>query len=295
VYTNHFGLKHFPFTITPDTDFFLDYGEFKDGLEMLLFSLLANEGMIKITGVAGMGKTLLCQKLRQSLDDNFMAIHLTNPSMSPGTLYRMFANQLGLKTSVNTSLSEQLDSIDRQLRTLQEEGAQVVLLIDEAQVLSNKCLEALRFLSNLETEKMKRLQIVLFGQPELDDRLQQRDMQAIEQRIAFSHQLKPLTEEAMTVYIEHRLHVAGYRGAPLFNPKALNLLHRGSGGVPRIINILAHKAMLVAFGRGSRMVDTSAVRQAIADTEGAIRQTNPFKVFNGLLGRNPSYDQLVRN
>jgi len=166
-----------------------------------------------------------------------------------------------------------------------------VLLIDEAQSLPDDSMESLRLYSNFETEKNKLLQLVIFGQPELDSRLQQDNLRQLRQRIIFNHKLKPLQLEAVNIYVHHRLHVAGYRGTPLFSNDALDMLHRGSGGAPRLINVLSHKAMLVGFGRGEKSIEPLHVRKAITDSENTSlepKRKTATPVLQSLLGLTPA-------
>ena len=267
MYLKHFGLEQYPFTLTPDTEFFLYYSEFKDGFDVLEYALSSGEGFTKITGEVGTGKTLLCRKLLNSLDDHFLPVHIPNSFINPEALHIALAKKIGVRKGSIHGESRLLELINEQLMSLHAEGKQVVLLMDEAQTLPDDTMEALRRYSNFETEKNKLLQLVIFGQPELDTRLQQDHFRQLRQRIIFNHKLKPLASDALSVYVQHRLHVAGYRGVPLFCPHALKLLQKGSCGVPRLINVLAHKAMLVAFGRGDTVIDPVSVRNAIADSD----------------------------
>ena len=266
MYLKHFGLEQYPFTLTPDTEFFLNYGEFKDGLDVLEYALSSGEGFTKITGEVGTGKTLLCRKLLNSLDDHFVPVHIPNSYINPKALHIALAKEIGMRNGSKYGEPRLLELINERLMSLHAEGKQVVLLMDEAQTLPDDTMETLRRYSNFETEKNKLLQLVIFGQPELDMRLQQDPFRQLCQRIIFNHKLKPLASDALNVYVQHRLHVAGYRGVPLFSPDALKLLYKGSCGVPRLINVLAHKAMLVAFGRGETVITPLHVRNAITDS-----------------------------
>lgn len=293
MYLKHFELEKYPFTLTPDTEFFLNFGEFKDVLDLLEYALSTGEGFTKITGEVGTGKTLLCRKLLNTLDERYVTAYIPNPAVNPRALYVALAKELGINTGEVFGEPRLLEFINERLLSFHAEGRQVVLLIDEAQSIPDGSMEALRMFSNLETEKNKLLQLVLFGQPELDTRLQQDHLRQLRQRIIFSHRLNPLTPEVVNIYVQHRLNVAGagYRGMPLFSPQALTLLQRGSRGVPRLINVLAHKAMLVAFGRGDSVVHVLHVRKAIADTDGVVVQrTRPAltSALFGLLGLTPA-------
>lgn len=291
MYLNHFGLEQYPFTLTTDTEFFLNYGEFKDGLDVLEYALSSEEGFTKITGGAGTGKTLLCRKLLNSLDDHFVPVHIPNSFIKPKALHIALAKEIGMRDCSKCGEPRLLELINEQLLSLQPLGKQVVLLIDEAETLPDDTMEALRRYSNFETDKNKLMQLVIFGQPELDTRLQQNHFKQLRQRIVFNHRLEPLTPDALNVYVLHRLHTAGYRGVPLFNPSALKLIHKGSTGVPRLINVLAHKAMLVAFGRGDSVIDSLHVRNAIEDSDSVNsehRQKTATDALRSLFGLTPA-------
>ena len=266
MYLDHFGLEQQPFTITPDTEFFLDYGYHKEALNVLEYALFSGEGFIKVTGEVGTGKTLLCRKLLNSLGDGFVTAYIPNPFINPVALRMTLASELGIRFPRNTGQPRLLELINARLMQLHAGGRQVVLLLDEAQALPDDSMEALRLLSNLETEKHKLLQVVLFGQPELDARLQQAHLRQLRQRILFSYRLRPLESAALAVYLQHRLHVAGYRG------------------IPRLINILAHKAMLSAFGRGDRCIDAIHIRKAAMDTEDIRPRHHRLAMTSGLIG-----------
>ena len=280
MYLDHFGLLQHPFSLTPDTEFFVDFGDFKNALDVLEWSLLSGEGITKITGVAGCGKTMLCHKLIHSLDDSFHPVYFQNPLLRPMSIHSRLADELGIECGLNTDLSLLLDKINTELLLLREQGKRIVLLLDEAQSLSDEILDTLRLFSNLETEKCKLVQIVLFGQLKLDDRLKQENMLPLLQRTVFTHNLRYLTKKCLVVYIQHRLQVAGYRGSDIFSPDGLAMLHTASAGVPRMVNVLAHKAMLVAFGRGDTEVRRFHVKRAIADTDSVIPITNVSVISN---------------
>ena len=295
MYLEHFGLRQYPFALTPDTEFFLEHGEFKDALDVLTCALTSGEGLTKIVGEAGAGKTLLCRKLLKSLDERFLISHVPDPSASAVALPLALAEQLGVVERRDIERGPLLEMLNDRLVALHAEGKRVVLLIDEAQALSDEDIESLRLLSNLETEKSKLVQLVLFGQPELDARLQCVHLRQLRQRVLFSHRLEPLSAEALDVYVRHRLHVAGYRGTSPFGPRAITLLRRGSGGVPRLINVLAHKALLTAFGRGEVEVGASHVRKAIADTEEARTRRLPSMTGGSRPGRFGSMSARLRS
>ncbi len=267
MYLEHFGLREFPFSLTPDTHFFFEYGHYRDALATLLVALRSGEGFIKVTGEVGTGKTLLCRKLLNELDDGFYSAYIPNPLLTPLGLIQAFAEELGLQLVPNESQHRISKAITERLVQLHADGKKVVLLIDEAQAAPDRTLEALRLLTNLETEKRKLLQVVLFGQPELDERLEQHAIRQLRQRITFSYRLPPIDQEGVDAYVNHRLLMAGSNGGIRFAPGATGLLHRYSRGIPRLVNILAHKALMASFGQGQRRISEKHVRAAAVDTE----------------------------
>jgi MSHA biogenesis protein MshM len=269
MYLDHFGLKEFPFALTPDTGFFFNYRDHLEALNVLTVALRAGEGFIKVTGEVGTGKTLLCRKLLNGLDAKFVTAYIPNPFLEPDALRRAVAEELGVAEVESLSQHALIKALNVRLIELAGEGKRVVLCIDEAQSLCDESLEALRLLSNLETEKAKLLHLVLFGQPELDARLETARFRQLRQRITFAHRLAPLDRAGVQSYVAHRLSVAGYNGAPPFSRGAIAVLRRASRGIPRLINVLAHKSLMLAYGAGSRRITPRQVRAAVRDTEGA--------------------------
>ena len=269
LYLNHFGLAELPFGITPDTSFIYSVQYHQEALNTLLLALDEGEGFVKISGEVGTGKTLLCRRLLQTLDDGWVSAYLPNPNLNADTLFLALAEELGIKDANGLDQYHLVRRINHVLLEHAQAKKRVVVCIDEAQAMPVETLEALRLLSNLETEKRKLLQIVLFGQPELDAKLHRPEVRQLLQRIAFHYRLGGLRKNETGNYIAHRLRVAGYRGDGLFTPAALRALHRASGGTPRLINILAHKSLLSVFGEGRQMAKVRHVRLARKDTEGA--------------------------
>jgi len=269
MYAAHFGMREQPFSITPDTSFFFACASYQEALNTLLIAVRNGEGFIKITGEVGTGKTMLCRKFLASLDDGYVSAYIPNPYLEPRTLMLALADELELAIEKDSDQHQILKSLNHRLLDFARAGKKVVLCLDEAQAMPIETLEALRLLSNLETEKRKLLQIVLFGQPELDEHLEQRSIRQLKQRITFSYRLGALGRDDMIFYVAHRLASAGYAGSRLFAPNALRLLHRASRGTPRMINILAHKAMLLAYGEGRQEILARHVRAAVADTGAA--------------------------
>lgn len=267
MYLYHFGLRELPFTLTPNTQFYCELAPHQEALQVLHTALAAGEGFIKVTGEVGMGKTLLCRKLLKDLGERYKVAYLPNPYLSPDEMRRAVAQELGVKASGD---QQQLTAaISERLLELAMSGQQVVLLLDEAQALPDETLEALRLFTNLETERFKLLQMVMFGQPELDHRLAQPQLRQLRQRISFSYTLRGLTREECRAYLEHRLNRAGYQGQSLFTRAQIEGLWRASGGVPRLLNILSHKVLMLSFGRGEFRIDNATLAAAVTDTEAA--------------------------
>lgn len=270
MYNAQFGLREPPFGITPDTGFAFDCRSHREALNTLLVALAGGEGFIKITGEVGTGKTLLCRRLLATLDARWVTAYIPNPYLEPRTLLLALAEELRVQVDGDPDQHRLLRMLTRTLLGHAREGRSVVLCLDEAQAMPLETLEALRLLSNLETEKRKLLHVVLFGQPELDRKLAEPSVRQLRQRITFAHRLTALRREETAQYVEHRLRVAGHTGAGLFADPALRLLHRASGGTPRLINILAHKAMLAAYGEGAPRVLRRHVLRARGDTPAAV-------------------------
>ena len=270
LYLDHWRLRELPFSITPDTTYYYSCEAAQAGLNTALVAIASGEGFIKITGEVGTGKTLLARKLLGMLGgDEWHAAYIPNPKIGPRTLLDALAEELGTGLGAEADEHHLYRALNGRLIKLAAEGRRALLLIDEAQAMPVQTLETVRLLGNLETEKRKLLQVVLFGQPELDEKLAQPGIRQLRQRITFEHCLDAMTLDEVAGYLDHRLRIAGLAGDTLFTDRAVDLIHQASGGVPRLINVLAHKAMLLAWGRGALAVDRAEVRGAIADTASA--------------------------
>jgi len=270
MYTEHYGLQQLPFGITPDTHFFFAHSSYQEALNTLLIAARSGEGFLKVVGEVGTGKTLLCRKFLNQLEtESFVTAFIPNPYLEPMTLLLAVADELGVAYPENPNQHLLLKALTEFLIATHADGKRVVLCLDEAQAMPTESLEALRLLTNLETESRKLLQVVLFGQPELDIRLDEPSIRQLKQRITFSSNLGTLNAQDVEYYLAHRLGIAGYRGARLFARDAVRRLHRASRGVPRLINILAHKALMAGFGEGARYITDHYVKLAILDTESA--------------------------
>lgn len=269
MYLAHFHLTSAPFGLTPDTHFFCNSAQHVGALNTARTCLNQGEGFIKITGEVGSGKTLLCRLLLNQLSPSqYVTAYLPNPNVRPEELPFILAKEIGLNAHKLPKNSHDLQEVLlKHLIHLNQEGKTVALLIDEAQAMPVETLEALRLITNLEVETHKLLQIILLGQPELNDKLNLPALRQLKQRIAFSYQLRPLTRPEMGAYIRHRLAVSGHTHGNLFTDKAIRLIYKYSSGIPRIINILCHKSLLASYGLGLPIVTTKSVKIAKRDTE----------------------------
>ncbi len=266
MYKAHFALRERPFGITPDTSFAYACNTHQEALNTLLVAVKNGEGFIKITGEVGTGKTLLCRRFLATLDQNHVSAYIPNPYLEPRTLLFALAEELRVALPKDADQHQLLKSLTRALLDFARQGKTVVVCLDEAQAMPIETLESLRLLTNLETEKRKLLQVVLFGQPELDQKLQGESVRQLRQRITFQYKLTALSRDELDHYLAHRLRVAGYRGNRLFTKPAARVVHRLSGGVPRLINIVAHKALLLTYGEGMQQVLPRHAREAAVDT-----------------------------
>ncbi|MGK0408612.1 MAG: MSHA biogenesis protein MshM [Shewanella psychromarinicola] len=267
MYLQHFGLSQLPFTLTPNTGFFFGLSPHVEALQVLQTALQTGEGFIKVTGEVGTGKTLVCRKLINDLPAQYHCAYLPNPYLTPKELRWAVAGELGLALPNKLDQQQLTRLIHERLLALNHQGFHVVLVLDEAQSLPDDSIEALRLFTNLETESRKLLQVVLFGQPELDERLAQAKFRQLRQRITFSYDLRPLTWDEIQAYIHHRLAVAGYQGPELFSTADIKRIAKAARGIPRLVNILAHKSLLLCYGQGEKKVLSRHCLAAIMDTE----------------------------
>ena len=266
MYLDHFGLKEPPFRITPHTDFFFSGANRGATLEGLLYAITNDEGIVKVTGEVGSGKTMLCRVLIERLPKNVETIYLANPSLGRDEILYAIADELEIDYSQDRP-SRLMRVLLERLITLYAEGRRVVVLIDEAHAMPRETLEEIRLLSNLESSRHKLLQMVLFGQPELDSLLNTTGLRQLMERITQSFRLEPLVRGDIEKYIDFRMRAAGYRGPNLFSANALRLIADASEGLTRRINILADKSLLAAFAAGTHAITVKEARRAIRDSE----------------------------
>jgi MSHA biogenesis protein MshM len=266
LYLEHFGLTEPPFRITPHTDFFFDGADRGATLEALIYAILHDEGIVKVSGEVGSGKTMLCRVLMERLPAHVETIYLATPSLGRDEILRAIADDLDLRFSAERP-TVALREMQEHLIRLYAAGRRVVVLVDEAHVMPEETLEHVRLLSNLESNRHKLLQMVLFGQPELDATLAKPSLRQLRDRITHSFRMRPLAAPEVSNYVSFRMRAAGYRGPDLFAPRALSLVARASGGLTRRINILCDKALLAAFTESAHAITDKHVRAAIADSE----------------------------
>jgi len=290
MYLSFFNLKEMPFSLTPNTEFFCALEPHNEAMQVLFTALNMGEGFIKVTGEVGTGKTLLCRKLLNSLPKNMVNMvtaYLPNSYLNPEELRWAFASELGLELDQQLDQQALIQKIQHKLLELHKNGQTVVLIIDEAQCLSWDTLEALRLFTNLETESKKLLQVVLFGQPELDEKLANERVRQLRQRISFSYKLRPMNDSEVVHYIQHRLTVAGNDALDKNNPPKLfpnNLglqIAKASRGIPRLVNLLCHKVLLQAFGEGAQELKAKHIQAAIKDTEDCTEINNTNWLIGG--------------
>ncbi len=270
MYLRHFGLSAPPFRITPDTRCFFAGAGRGAVLDALEYAVTSGEGIVKLVGEVGSGKTMLCRMLAERLPDEVELVYLADPALGPEEILRAIALELGLPAAGNGRL-DCMHALQHALIERHADGRRVVVFIEEAQAMPAETLEAMRLLSNLETRTEKLLQIVLFGQPELDRLLAADGLRQLRDRIVHHLELRPLDARDTRDYLEHRLRAAGLTGALPFTPAAIRLLARRSRGLLRRIHVLADRALLAAYAGGSQRVGWREMRRALNDDRGTAR------------------------
>ena len=262
MYLEHFGLTQFPFNLTPNTELFLGLDPHYEAIQTVQSAIEMGEGLIKVTGEVGTGKTMVCRILVNQLGQTVQLVYLPNPALSGNELRRAIATELEVRVTDITTL---VDDIQAKLIELARSGAQVVLFVDEAQALSDEALEVLRLFGNLETEYHKLMQIVLIGQPELDERLEQHHLRQLRQRITFSAKLRTLSVSEVVAYIDNRIEKSGGK-LELFTLSQKKAIWKASRGIPRLINQICHKCLVLACSQSEYKVSNRHLFNAIHDT-----------------------------
>ena len=285
MYLEHYGLAEPPFRITPHTDFFFSGANRGATLEALLYAITHDEGIVKISGEVGSGKTMLCRVLMERLPASVVIIYLANPSLSREDILYALADELGIEVPENSRAATVMRALQERLVALYAEGKQVVVLIDEAHAMPMETLEEIRLLSNLESNRHKLLQLVLFGQPELNETLARADMRQLRERITHNFNLEPLVHDDIAQYLDFRMRAAGYHGPSVFAPESLKRIAKVSEGLTRRINILADKALLASFANGTHQVGLKETEAAVKDSEFSSHQAPTRKpARNGAMG-----------
>ncbi len=266
MYFEHFGFQHPPFKITPDTSLFFPGGNRGAILEALSYAIRNGEGIVKVVGEVGSGKTMLCRMLEVELPKNIEIVYLANPHLSPDNILHAIAFELKLPVTDADNRLQVMRSLQDYLLERHSADRQVVVFVEEAQAMPLATLEEIRLLSNLETNQHKLLQIVLFGQPELDEMLAKPQIRQLKERITYNFNLEPLRHGEIRDYLNARLRSCGYRGQNLFTAGAINLIARYSRGLLRRVNILADKALLAAFASSSHRIGRRQVMAAVRDS-----------------------------
>ena len=267
MYYSHFGLKEPPFKITPNTEVFYTGGNRGAVLDALLYAISSGEGIVKVVGEVGSGKTMLCRMLQTMLPEKVESIYLANPSVAPEDVLHAIAFELQLKLPKNADRLKVMQVLQTHLLARHAAGKQVVIFVEEAQGMPLATLEEIRLLSNLETKHDKLLQIVLFGQPELDENLNQTNIRQLRERITHSFNLSPLKQQEIGEYLIFRLRAAGYFGPHLFSKAAIAKIAGSAQGLVRRVNILADKSLLAAYAENVYQVTPKHVQAAINDSE----------------------------
>jgi general secretion pathway protein A len=267
MYNEFYGFKEAPFNITPDPKFLFFSDKHREAFDHLLFGIRERKGFIQITGEVGSGKTTICRALLEQLGPEYKTALILNPCMTEMQLLKTILHEFGLKAPKQDRLSY-IETLNQFLLEQLSHGFDVVLIIDEAQDMGFELLEQVRLLSNLETDQRKLLQIVLLGQPELRDKLNDPRLRQLRQRITVRYHLKPLSRQEMEYYIRHRIHVSGGNGTPSFNRWALRKIYKYSKGTPRLVNAVCDKTLLCGYVTNTDHFNLGHVRRAIQELEG---------------------------
>lgn len=269
MYLDYYGLSEPPFDITPNPRFLFYSAKHREAYNHLLYGIREHKGFVQLTGEVGAGKTTLCRAMLEQLDARYATALILNPVMSPEEMVKAIALEYGLPVNGLDRL-EIISVINQFLLQQFEAGKETVLIIDEAQDLTDELLEQIRLLSNLETDNRKLLQIVLMGQPELRDRLNNPRLRQLRQRITVRYHLLPLSRHEVNQYVHHRLHLCGGNGTPCFSRAALWRIYHYTQGIPRLVNALCDKALLAGFVQQRGSIDFRLINRAIRELEGFI-------------------------
>ena len=266
MYREHYGLLRTPFEMTPDPAFLYLGETHREGLATLVYGVQSGKGFVMLTGEVGTGKTTLLHALLGQLDAGTASAFLFNPKLEPLDFFRILFDEYGIEETCRTK-AEYLLALNRFLIERLSRNEKTLLIIDEAQTLSSAMLEEVRLLSNLETPSSKLLQIMLVGQPELNQVLARPELRQLRQRIVLRHQLRPFDEKDLGAYIDERLTLAGYTGKGIFKRSALKEIFDVTGGVPRVVNIVCDSALLAGYARGKTLLGSDVIREVARDLQ----------------------------
>jgi len=267
MYLEHYGLERPPFKITPDTSLFYAGNKRGAALEALIYAIRSGEGIIKVVGEVGSGKTMLCRMLEIRLNGLMDIVYIANPSLSPDNILHVIAHELRLDTNNDSSKLDVMQKLQQHLLEKHANNRQVVVFVEEAQSMPVETLEEIRLLSNLETDESKLLQMVLFGQPELDEKLAQAHIRQLKERITHSFYLDPFPPRDTQDYLNFRLRAVGYRGPDIFTEKTAKAVEKCSSGLTRRINIIADKALMAAYSEDVHQVSLKHIKTAAIDSD----------------------------
>ncbi|MEN3336916.1 MAG: ral secretion pathway protein [Acidobacteriota bacterium] len=284
MHEEYYGFAEKPFSLTPDPKYLYKSESHANAFDLLQYAIRRREGFVVVTGDIGTGKTTLCRAVLEQLDRKTFTALVLNPFLTQEDLLRLILQDFGVVSRdeikrgrlVGVSKQELIDTLNEFLLSLLPLGAGALLIIDEAQNLTHQVLEQIRILSNLETDKEKLLQIVLVGQLNLKELLRSAELRQLDQRVSIRYELKPLSREETAAYVSHRLTIAGGGSVVSFAPKALDRVHKYTGGIPRVINLLCDRALLGGYSARSNRITPEIVLAAAARLELAVSRTSMF-------------------
>jgi len=266
MYEKFYGFTENPFNMTPDSKYFYPSEEHQEALDRLIYAINERKGFVVITGEIGSGKTTICRTLLNQLNADTDVALIFNTHITCKELIANILDDLGVEYK-NGPKSKLLSQLNNYLINQLSRDRNVVVIIDEAQNLSQRVLEEVRMLSNLETEKQKLLQVILMGQPELKEKLRQKSLEQFKQRIWIRYHIEPLTMDEVTSYINHRLHIAGANGEAIFNEDAVESIYQWSKGIPRLINFICDNALLSGYVYNTKTIDKKIIEEVIKEKE----------------------------